>query len=51
MKLANDCIANNLSVLSDLSFSSVVFLDKLKIAKRAKTRMLKLQTNFVALKS
>ena len=35
MELAKDCIANNLSVLSDLSFSSGIFLDKLKIGKMA----------------
>ena len=33
MKLAKDCIANNLSVLFSLFFSSRVFPDKLKIAK------------------
>ena len=33
MKLAKDCIANNLSVLFNLSFSSGIFPDKLKIAK------------------
>ena len=33
MKLAKDCIANNLSVLFNLSFPSGIFPDKLKIAK------------------
>ena len=33
MKLTKDCITNNLSVLFDLSFSSGVFPNKLKIAK------------------
>ena len=33
MKLAKDCIANNLSVLFNLSFSSGIFPDKLKIPK------------------
>ena len=33
MKLAKDCIANNLSVLFNLSFSPRVLPDKLKIAK------------------
>ena len=33
MKLAKDCTANNLSVLFNLSFSSGIFPDKLKIAK------------------
>ena len=58
MKLAKDCIANNRSVLLNLSFSPGIFPDKLKIAKilsvflkRIKTRMLKLKTNFDAFKS
>ena len=33
MKLTKDCIANNLSVLFNLSFSSGTFPEKLKIAK------------------
>ena len=33
MKLAKDCTANNLSVHFNLSFSSGIFPDKLKIAK------------------
>ena len=33
MKLAKDCIANNLSLLFNLSFSSGIFPDKLKIVK------------------
>ena len=33
MKLAKDCIANNLPVLFNLSFSSGIFPDKLKIDK------------------
>ena len=33
LKLAKECIANNLSILFDLSFSSGVFPDKLKIDK------------------
>ena len=33
LELAKECIANNLSILFDLSFSSGVFPDKLKIDK------------------
>ena len=33
MKLTKDCVANNLSVLFNLSFSSGTFPEKLKIAK------------------
>ena len=33
MKLAKDCTANNQSVLFNLSFSSEIFPDKLKMAK------------------